>query len=216
MKRAFQKIVWIGLFLLVCHESPARAQQNTAPEQASAKTCICLAPTRAQMVTGVNEDAVQAVRDTFSTFLNGPGLAVTALTARLESQVREEARQGECVYLLLTSLTHKRKGRGVFSKIATDSGSSTLFRIPGGSTVASDIAIAAATGAASAALRLAADIKEKDELRLEYRLEEPDQSRVIVEKTEKAKASADGQDVLTPMVEKAAETLATAIREVAK
>jgi len=168
------------------------------------------------MVTGGNEDAVQAVRDTFSTFLNGPRLTVTALTARLESQVREEARQGECVYLLLTSLTHKRKGRGVFSKIATDSGNSTLFRIPAGSTVASDIAIAAATGAASGALRVAAEIKEKDELRLEYRLEEPDQSRVIVEKIEKAKASADGQDVLTPLVQKAAETIATAIREVGK
>ncbi|RPI20532.1 MAG: hypothetical protein EHM61_26835 [Acidobacteria bacterium] len=210
------KVVVLFPFLLLCIGSSARAQENSRPEQVSAKTCVCLAPARAQMVTGGNEDAVQAVRDTFSTFLNGPRLTVTALTARLESQVREEARQGECVYLLLTSLTHKRKGRGVFSKIATDSGNSTLFRIPAGSTVASDIAIAAATGAASGALRVAAEIKEKDELRLEYRLEEPDQSRVIVEKIEKAKASADGQDVLTPLVQKAAETIATAIREVGK
>ena len=70
---------------------------------------ICLAPTKAEMVGGNAETAVTAVRETFTSFLTGPSLSVTPLTARLVSQAREEAKQANCPYVLITSIKHQRK-----------------------------------------------------------------------------------------------------------
>ena len=66
-----------------------------------------------------------------------------------------------------------------------------------------------ASAAASAARAMATNTKSKDELTLDYRLETPD-GAVVIKNSAKAKASSDGQDLLTPLVERAAEEVVTA------
>ena len=188
--------------------SPAAAPPaGVAPKRAGV-TRVCLVTTRAQVRDGDAARAAEAVRETFHSFLNGPTIETAALGARLPALAAEEARQSGCGYVLHTSLTQKKGGGGLFGKVIGNVGSSVY--IPGGSSVGGAVARSAATGAVSAAAQLAASIKAKDELVLEYRLETTDGAGPVVAKTEKAKAKADGEDVLTPLVERAAAAVAAA------
>ena len=74
--------------LLVSLTATTLGAQATTPSQR-----ICIAPPTAQMASGSSTDAANAVRESFTSFLTGPSLAVTPLTARLASQAREEAKR---------------------------------------------------------------------------------------------------------------------------
>ncbi|HUF35345.1 MAG TPA: hypothetical protein VMN37_05300, partial [Gemmatimonadales bacterium] len=57
---------------------------------------------------------------------------------------------------------------------------------------------------------LAHNTRSKDEMGLSYRLESADR-KVLTEKTVKRKASSDGEDLLTPLAQQAAEAVAAAV-----
>ena len=61
-----------------------------------------------------------------------------------------------------------------------------------------------------AAYNYAASVHDKDEITLGYRLESGD-GHVLVEKTDQRKAKSDGEDLLTPLVQQAAEAIAGAV-----
>jgi hypothetical protein len=70
------------------------------------------------------------------------------------------------------------------------------------------IAAGAAAGAAGAAAHdYASSVRTKDELALGYRLESAG-GKVLLDKSEKRKAQSDGEDLLTPLVQNAAESVA--------
>ena len=105
---------------LVLPFATATAQERPAGAR------ICLAPTKAEMAAGNTESAVTAVRETFTSFLTGPSLSVTPLSARLQSQAREEAKQASCPYVLITSIKHhvltplvERAAEGIAAAVAT-------------------------------------------------------------------------------------------------
>lgn len=174
---------------------------------------VCLAPTSAQIVGGNTDAAIGAVQATFTSFLTGPSLAVTPLNARLASQVREEAKASGCPYLLLTSIKQERRQGSSILGRAVSSGVETGAWAVIGSTAstATRVAAGATAGAAVAAGELAATVRTKDELTLSYRVENTD-GRLLLEKSEKRKASSDGEDLLTPLVEHAAEAIATLVK----
>ena len=185
----------------------ASADAATSPKA----TQICLAPVAVEAApTGM--DPVTAVRDAFTSFLTGPSLAVQPLTARLQSQVREEAKLAGCRFLLFPSLKHERKtGGGLLGKVAGGAVQQGAWAVTGsaGST-AGRVAAGAVAGAASSAVSdYAYGSRSKDELTLKYRLESA-AAVVLVEKSEKRKAKSDGEDLLTPAVQKAAEAIADA------
>src|SRR5438045_3251807 len=72
-------------------------------------TRICLGPTTVEAAVGSAATAASAVREAFTSFLAGPSIGVTPLSARLQSQAREEARQASCRYVLLTTMKHEQK-----------------------------------------------------------------------------------------------------------
>ncbi len=192
--------------LLPLASAPARQDGDTAR--------ICLAPASAEVASGNTTQAVTAVGETFTSFLTGPSLGVTPLTARLESQAREEARAAGCPHLLFTTLkhVHKRSGGGVLGRVAAGAVETGAWMATG---TANSAAVRAATGTAVGSLgvtarEMAASVKVKDELTLAYRLEAAD-GRVLAENREKRKASSDGEDLLTPLVEHAAKTIAAAV-----
>lgn len=193
---------------------PSRlAGQDAATAAGPAATRICLAPAAVEAApAGV--DPLSAVRETFTSFLTGPTLAVTPLEARLAAQVREEAKLAGCTYLLLPTIKHERKtgGGGLLRKAtagavqqgawsATGSASSTVGRVVAG---------AAAGAATSAAYDYASSSRVKDELTLRYRLESA-AGAVLVEDSDKRKAKSDGEDLLTPLVQEAAEAVAATV-----
>lgn len=178
-----------------------------------AKSTICLAPATAQMASGSSTDGATAVREMFASYLAGPSLAVQPLNARLTSQAREEARQASCSYVLFTSVKLERTqgGGGFLGKMLGNAVQSSAWELRGAarSTAGRVAATAAASAAADAARNFASNVKTRDELTLDYRLETID-GGVVVKNTSKAKASSDGEDLLTPLVEKSAEAIAGA------
>jgi hypothetical protein len=186
-----------------------------AAQGAAEKTTICLAPAAVQMPSGSSADGGTAVRESFASYLSGPTLAVTPLQARLASQAREEAKQASCRYVVYTSmkLEQNKSGGGLFGKIVGEAVQSSAYELrgrAGGSVAGRVVTSAAASAAAEAARNFASNVKTRDELTLDWRLESID-GGVVAKNNTKAKASSDGQDLLTPMVERAAETIASAI-----
>ena len=186
------------------------AAQDAPPSSASQSlaTCIAMAlPT----VKGA-DDATQlatAVRDLFTSFLQGPSIKVLALDARLALQATEEAKQKSCNQMLVASVTRKRGGGGLGRAIA-QAGSTAAWYTPVGG-VGSAVARGAVIAGAQAASEIAATTKAKDELRLEYRLVSTDGRVVVKQKEEKVKASVDGEDLLTPLVQTVSESIASAV-----
>ena len=174
---------------------------------------ICLAPPTAQMVSGSTTEAANAVKESFTAYLSGPSLTVTPLTARLASQAREEAKLASCPYVLFTALKHERKqGNNMLGRIAGSAVEATAWELRGSATSAAGrvAANAAANAAATAARSVATNVKSKDEVTLEYRLETGD-GTVALKSAGKGKAESDGQDLLTPLVERAAEAVAAVV-----
>jgi hypothetical protein len=184
-------------------------------QDATSKTTICLAPTTAQLASGSSVDGATAVRETLGSYLTGPTLAVAPLTARLTSQAREEAKQASCTYVVFTSmkLERNKSGGGLFGKIVGEAVQSSAYELRGrvgGSVAGRVVTSAAASAAAEAARNFATNVKTRDELTFDYRMETLD-GAVVVKNNAKSKASSDGQDLLTPMVERAAEAIAGAV-----
>jgi hypothetical protein len=201
------RVAVAGLALASLAATPLGAQEPAS------KTTICLAPTAAQMASGSSTDGATAVRETLGSYLTGPTLAVAPLTARLASQVREEAKQASCGHIVFTSmkLERNKSGGGLFGKIVGEAVQSSAYELRGraGSTAGRVVAGAAASAAAEAARNFATNVKTRDELTFDWRLETLD-GAVVTKNSAKSKASSDGQDLLTPMVERAAEAIAGA------
>ena len=186
-------------------------------QDATRSAPICLAPTRAEMVAGSSETAIAAVRETFSSFLTGPSLGTRPLDARLASQAREEARLASCQYVLLTTIKQQRKqDNGLLRRAAGGVAEAGAREVLGGArSTEARIAANAATSAAAAVREMTYGFKTKDVLELGYRLESAD-GTVLLEKSEKRTAKSDGEDVLTPLVERASEAIASVVAKSGK
>jgi hypothetical protein len=182
--------------------------------QAPDSVRICLVPAAIEASTNAAA-AADAVRESLVGFLTGPSLKSEPLTARLESQAREEAKQAECPFILFTTLklVTKRSGGSMLGQIAAGAVRQGAWEAGARSgTAAGQIAGSAAYGGLSqAALNYAVTIRSKDELTLGWRLENAE-GTVLVEEREKRTARSDGEDLLTPLVQKAAEQIVAAAK----
>lgn len=177
-------------------------------------TRICLAPASVEASSGDANTAIDAARESFNAYLTGPSLKSEPLKSRLESQAREEARQAGCPWTLFTTL-----------KVVSKNSSNILGQVAAGAVREGAYAAGQATGttagrAAGSAVYSAANqtawnyattIRKKDELTLGYRLESLD-GTVLLDKREKRTAKSDGEDLLTPMVQAAAEQIVSAAK----
>ena len=188
----------------------------SASAEASADTTkICLAPATVESAVGNSVDAANAVRESFTSFLTGPSLAVQPLNARLQSQVREEAKGAGCRYLLLPTVKHEHKsgGGGLLGRMAGGAVEQGAWRAGAAAgTTVGGVAAGAAAGAAGAAVNsYASSVRNKDELTLSYKLESAE-GKALLDKSEKRKAKSDGEDLLTPLVQHASEAVAGAVK----
>ncbi len=196
-----------GALLLVALPGAAQGQDKPASPQ------ICLAPTSVEASVGKATDLSEAVKHTLASFLTGPSISVSPLSARLESQVREEAKIAGCRYVLFTEAKHQRKqGKGILGRAVGGAVQHGAWRAAGevGSGVGRVAADAAAGAAGATVSELAYSTRAKDEMSLAYRLETADR-KVMAEKSNKRKASSDGEDLLSPLAEQAAEAVAAAV-----
>jgi hypothetical protein len=197
-----QLIVLIALISTALLPSTAAAQEGKA---------VCIALPSVRILQGDAGTAASGLRDMFASYLTGPTLKSVPLESRLRSQAMEEARQKHCDQVLIVSLDQKRKGGSLFGKIAGEAASDTLWYMPGGRTATSAASRAAALAGARAISTVAANTRAKDQFSLEYGLDSADGKALLPAKTLKLTARQNGEDVLTPLVEKASEAIAAAV-----
>jgi hypothetical protein len=173
---------------------------------------ICLAPASAQIPDMRSDEAGTAVGQMFTSYLTGPSLSVVPLTARLASQAREEARQKNCVYVLFASVRQERKTQttGLLGRIAAGALQNGASQVAANTGSAGTRVVASAAAGGAANTYIASSTRIRDTLELEYRLESAD-GKTLTAHTEKRKATSDGEDLLTPLVEQAAEAVASKV-----
>jgi hypothetical protein len=175
--------------------------------------CIAIVTPTVEGVSGSAVDAASGLRDLIAKYLKGPSLKVVSLEALLPSQAVGEAKQKACEPLLFVTLTRKSGGRGLAKALGQAAGASS-WRVPYGGSAGSAAANAGAAGGLQAASSIAQSTKSKDEVRFEYRLQSASGQIQFGPKTETQRAKIDGEDLLTPVVARAAEAIVT--RGVAK
>jgi len=205
----------IGLTLSVAAMSAQPAAAQTDPASAQTGTCIAIVLPAVQGVEGDATALGNSVRELFGTFLRGPSMQVMTLDARLTAHALEEAKQKSCDRVLTVSLSRKRGGNtmGTIARVAGQAGASAAGGMGYGATVGS----AAARGAANAATQVvneaARSTKAKDEITIEYKITSTAGKTEFGPKKDKAKAGVDGEDLLTPLVQRAAEAIVTSIQK---
>jgi hypothetical protein len=171
-------------------------------------SCMAIALPTVQGIPGNGPEIAGGIRDLVAGYLLGPAVKVVSLAAKLPSQSVEEAKQKACETMLYLTLT-KKSGGGRLTKALGQAAGTSAWYLPGGGTAASATARAAASVGLQTASSLAASTKAKDEVRLEYRLQSPDGHVQFGPRTESQTATVDGEDLLTPVALRAAETIVT-------
>jgi hypothetical protein len=159
------------------------------------------------------EQAAEAVRNTFVSFINGPTIEVVSLNASLLEQAIEEAKQSQCDYILISSFSQKKGGGGMFGKALGGVAGSAAGHIPYGGSTGGAAARAAARAAIYTTAELSGSIKSKDEVGLDYTLQSAADARILLANSDKAKAKRDGEDIITPLIEKAARAIIGAAKK---
>jgi hypothetical protein len=191
-------------FTLVALGMLSSAQDKPSPPPDAPCVAIVL-----PSVEGVDDTTTVAVsvRSLFQSYLTGPTLRSIALDAKLASQANQEAIQKQCTKVLTVSLTRKAGGNGK-SKVATaaQAAGTAAGYIAGGGI--GEIAVAGAAAGAQAIGSLASNTRAKDEMRIEYRVTTVDGVQILAPKTDSRKAQSNGEDIVTPLVERAANAIA--------
>jgi hypothetical protein len=185
-----------------------RLLSATGPTVPAKAGCIAVTMPAVQGMAGNAPDVAGGVRDLVVNYLTGPSVKVVSLEARLPSQAAEEAKEKKCEPLLLLTLTRKSGGSRFTKALGQAAGTSSWY-LPGGGSVASATARVAAQAGLQTASSLASSTKAKDEVRLEYRLQSAGGEVQFGPNTEHQTATADGEDLLTPVVARAAEAIVT-------
>ncbi|MBK9165491.1 MAG: hypothetical protein IPM21_16585 [Acidobacteria bacterium] len=149
-------------------------------------------------------ELAEAVRNTLIAYLKMPKVEVIQLEARLQTAIDAEAKEKECDMVIYATVSHKKGGGGfgMFSKLA----SPALSSIGYGSTAG---AIAANTVISAGSI--AGSVKAKDELKLEIRMVSASGQPTLTGEY-KAKAKNDGDDILSSVVEQAAEAISRVLK----
>jgi hypothetical protein len=184
-------------------------QQADAAKPADTGCVALLLPS----VEGV-EDAVAVateIRSIFQSYLTGPSLKSIDLEARLASQATQEARLKECTKILTVTVQRKQSGGGGSKTAAVAHAAGTTAAYIPLPNYGSAVAVGAARSGAEAVAGVARTTKAKDEFTMTYRVDTADGAPIVPAKTDKQKAKSNGEDLLTPMIARAADVVGTAV-----
>ena len=196
---------------------------------AAGKTRICLVLPKAQLGQGTSgADVAEPVRATLTAYLGGPATELVPLTSRIPIQIDAEAAELACAYVLYSSVTQKKAGG--FSKMLgaaaplaqvmpamTGMGGnySAMMATQAVAQVATTAATKSAQEEAMEALGGAAksNIKKGDQITLDYRLMQPGNATPVATAATVGKATQNGEDLVSPLIEQAATQVLTAVTQ---
>jgi hypothetical protein len=196
-------------------QSPAAAQATRAAGELGAKRPgtlrLGLAAVKMGSVgEGMSADNLAAaVRNTLAECLKGTAVELVQLEAKLPPQIEAEAGQKECDFVVYTNVSHKKGGGGgfggMFGKVLAPAVGQVGIGHTGSTAgnVAGQVATQAVVGAGAAS----ANVRQKDELTLDVRVQVPGGASPAASRQFKSKAKSAGEDIITPVVEQAAQLI---------
>jgi hypothetical protein len=150
------------------------------------------------------QNLAQAVQATLTQSLKGTNVEAVVIEAT-GAGIQAEAQQKQCDYIVFATASHKKGGGGFGSMLSSSVGQ-----------VASNIGYGSGTAAAVATnvvvtANVAQNIKAKDEVTLDVRLERPSSTTPSFAQTFKGKAKSAGEDVVTPLSQQAAQAIIASV-----
>jgi len=198
-----------GLCGVVLGSSVTSSAQAAASNQSQQTACIAIVTPTVEGVPGSASDAAKGVSDLIASYLQGPTMKPLVLEAKLPVLAAEEAKQKGCEPLLIAGVRRKSGGGHGFMKALSQAAGTSSYSLPYGGSAASTVARAGASAGLQTVSSLAQSTKAKDEVSFEYRLQSADGKVEFGPKTERRTAKTDGEDLLTPLVQSAAEAIVT-------
>jgi hypothetical protein len=210
------KVALVSAFLGLVQMDIAAAQD---------KVTVGVALPRAQLgqPNGASADVAEPVRQVLTSYLKGPMIEVIALEARIPMQIAAEAREKNCTFVLYTDVSQTSKGSGLkmLKKLAPMASMLPMLGGMGGgiesqmamSAVSQGVMQASMADAQEQAMESAmsaingaqkSNVKAGDSLALQYRLVRIGEEQPLKAETITGKAKANGEDVLSPLLESVA------------
>jgi hypothetical protein len=175
---------------------------------------IGIAMPKAQLGQGANgPTSGEPVRVILAQYLAGPSVEAISIAALLPDQIEAEAKSKQCDYLVYSSVSQKKSvgGMGFLKNASSFASVIPMVGMAGG--MAGAVAATTATTAATQAATLSNGVKAKSDVTLEFHLNAADNPASVLSKSLNAKATADGEDIITPLIEQEATAI---IAEVSK
>ena len=157
--------------------------------------------------------ASEGVREAVMKYLAGPSFEIVPLTAQLPVLLEAEGRQKECDFVIYSALSATQTGGSKLGFLKSASRMSSVIPMVGAVHGVAG-AIAAGTAAANMLTGVAAAasmIKAKSDVSFEYRLLAGGSSVPLLSDIVKTRATRDGEDVISALVEKTAGAVVNTI-----
>lgn len=156
---------------------------------------------------GVNaQELSAAVQNTLAEYLKMPNVEIVRLEAKLPSAIDAEAKEKECDFVIYANVSHKKGGGGLFGKTLGKLSETVAGRAYGSADhvgKATQITIMTAAEASGT-------VKAKDQITLEIKLVAAGSQSPVAAKQFQAKAKSDGEDIISQLVEQAAQMIVDA------
>ena len=207
--------------LILCAVSVTDAQQPGAVTKP--RICVVSPDVQFAQAGSTADDPAAPVRSSLVSYLSGPAADVVPLQSRVAVQVRAEASQQGCGFIVETALMQKKAGKGLSMKgllaaVPSITNVAPLFSTGGASSYATAAAVSAAAEGVSAMQQQSSQedlaaamgsvaentIKAGDQVSLKYNLYRLGTTTPIKSNELKAKASANGEDVMSPLIKQTA------------
>jgi hypothetical protein len=165
----------------------------------------------AQLGSAQGTGTGESVRSILVKDLTSPSVEAVSIVATEPQAIEAEAQAKQCDYLVYSAITENQKKSG--SGLASLRAASRLAAfIPGIGAVASAAgAIATAATAAQDAVALSSGVTAKSQISLRYYASVPGASTSILSDTLSAKATTDGEDVVTPLIQQEAAAITSGL-----
>jgi hypothetical protein len=169
---------------------------------------IGIAMPKAQLGQGAQgPSAGEPLRVMLVQYLAGPSVETVSIAALLPDQIEAEAKAKQCDFLVYSSLSQKKQAGGMGFLKNASSMANMIPMVGMTNSISGAIAASTATAAASQAATLSSGVKAKSDIVLEYHMNAAGNTAPVLNTTLDAKATADGEDVITPLVEKEATAI---------
>ena len=155
-------------------------------------------------------DLGAAVQNSLREYLKVPSIEIVVLEAKLPSAIDAEAKQKDCDMVLYANVAHKKGGGGFGMFKAVAPVLSSVVPMAGMAGVAGAVAGSVASSAIITAANVSGNVKAKDEITLDIKLNKADGSNALA-KQFKVKAKSNGDDIISAAVEQAAQAIVDSV-----